>query len=667
MGDVPDFLLNLLSQFAGGPGPPENNLVRFGLAAMLWAALLLTAWSRRQAHSRERLLVIGFGLALFRELFKFTHLSYKLITGADHGLICALIAPMEHALTLISIVLIAAAYLRYILDDDWLARRYLTLGMGATAVMVMVTALWWPQQLVQLPDTQFHETWPAAAIHLVGSLLILAALAILWRRRVWRHAVVAALALLLISELLTFVNFVTTHWFTTILCPVGNAIYLIAIPLFGHVYYRERQNEQQRAEAALRSYRDHLEEMVKARTSEISCANTQLKTEIAERKLMEKELARRNRELAAQNAIAATISQSLALDQVLEAALVRTVDLMGMEYGCVHLLNAQTGQLELRTVHTTGDRSGNCTLPCCVPECDALSQQTMTAGGPVLMDGEKASNGREKCMQTKVSTPLVSQGNPLGTLTLGSPQPNAFPVEALNLLQAIGQQIGVAVEKANLHQEVERTATLEERQRIAAEMHDGLAQTLSYIGHKTDSVPQLVAAGQIHLVNTVCREIRQAVTQAGIEVRRAIASLQERPAPRLSLQDAIRRTVAGMATETVPRIEVHDLTGEPITYPPEDLEQVLKVVQEALLNAIRHARARSIDVRLQRNAQEITIIVQDDGCGFDPAAPVANQHNHFGLSIMSARAARIGAALTIEARQGKGVNVTLAIPYKEDT
>ncbi len=176
-----DFFITLLAQFAGGPGPAENNLVRFGLAATMWGALLLFTWSRQRHGNlpRERLLLVGFGLAFLRDSFMFTHLSVRTINGTEHDMLCMISVPMEHALTLASVVAIAGAFLRYILDDAQLARYYLRTGFALTGAAVAVTMLWWPQKLAVTPDVRFHETWPAWFLHSLACALILVAVAVL--------------------------------------------------------------------------------------------------------------------------------------------------------------------------------------------------------------------------------------------------------------------------------------------------------------------------------------------------------------------------------------------------------------------------------------------------------------------------------------------------------
>ncbi len=163
MRNIPEFILQALTQFAGGPGPPENNIVRFGLAAALWGVLLVIAWSRQRQQRviRERLLVVGFGLMLFRELFMLGHLSLRLLSGQGHDISCSVLAPIEHGMTLVSLVVISGSFIRYILDDARLARLYLRGGLGATGAAVMISFLVWPTKLTADPTVRFHQTWPA--------------------------------------------------------------------------------------------------------------------------------------------------------------------------------------------------------------------------------------------------------------------------------------------------------------------------------------------------------------------------------------------------------------------------------------------------------------------------------------------------------------------------
>jgi two-component system nitrate/nitrite sensor histidine kinase NarX len=321
---------------------------------------------------------------------------------------------------------------------------------------------------------------------------------------------------------------------------------------------------------------------------------------------------------------------------------------MATEYGSIYLLDQGTKELVLRLQRSAPTAGGEHCARCPARLCEEVSQQAITSMQPVTFEiGEKTPHGQTLCAQAPgvhalVSTPLISQSHAVGAMTLGATHKDAFLPEDWEMLTALGQQIGVAVEKAHLQHQLELTAALEERQRIAAEMHDGLAQTLSYMGLATDRAAALLEEGQTGQVVRLFHQLRDAISQATHEVRRSIASLQERPAPRESLQEAVQRTVAAQAPDTAPAITV-------------------RVVQEALANAHRHAAAQRLAVRLEGSLTGVTITVEDDGCGFDPQAS-SGSGEHFGLSIMRARAARIGGDLTIQSKRGTGTRVSLTLP-----
>jgi signal transduction histidine kinase len=838
---VADFVLLLLSQFAGGPGPRENNLIRFGLPAILWAVLLAVAWSRQRQEElpRERLLVWGFGLALARELYMFGHVAWGFLTGGEPGdPIMNLSEPLEHALTMAAVVMVSGAFIRYILDDEGVARRYIQVGLSITAVAFATTWVWWWLIATGNPEARFNRTGAGLISHLLIAVFAGAAIVLLSRRKGWlRNVVTVALGFFVLSGLLRLTNYVTGHNYDYVICPICNALHILAIPILGYVYIREQSIEKQEAEEALKAYREHLEELVEDRTTELTNANQQLQVEVAEREQAEAKIAQRNTELAAQNAIAATISRSLELDTILNTAMDTVLAVMEMDAGCLYLLDAEGENLVPQT------RRG-ASIEASLPEplgfacsCSGISLQAVQQMKPVALDVCNYSSDAqspfvsEQELETLVSTPLVSKGRALGALSLGSKRQGAVRPEDLELLTAIGQQIGMAVDNAHLYQEadywakelamlhqvsaflsstlepeevhdhiteqsvkllgcqsallfrwdgkqrqatgasaygmngtpvtdrhlalddcplleemlagrrstpivdaqadprvpeqwrremsvrgllcvpvwgteeplallfmMERTAprnwrsaeielvesfvnraaialenaylhkrlewaaALEERQRIAAEMHDGLAQTLSYLTLRSYQATELIEEGQIEQALAEHENIQDAISQATTEVRRSIASLQESPPPRRPFQEWLMEIVreADKAGEAQVSLLAH--AEEPVFLPPDQLEQVVRVLQEALVNASNHAGAAQINVRLDRQDGEVILSIEDDGRGFDPQVPPRDGREHFGLSIMRARAARIGGEIEIESKMGEGTRLMLRWP-----
>jgi signal transduction histidine kinase len=836
-----DYVLLLLAQFAGGPGPRENNLIRFGLPAILWAILLVVAWSRQREQKlpRERLLVWGFGLALARELYMFGHVSMGFITGGEPGdPTLHLAEPLEHALTLAAVIMVAGAFIRYILDDERITRRYLQAGLIATAVAFAGTWAWWYQLATGDPGARFNRTPAGLVAHLLIAVFAGAAIALLSRKKGWlRNVVTIALSFFVVSGILRLTNYATGFNYDYVICPICNSLHILAIPLLGYVYLREQSIEKQKAEEALNAYRDHLEELVEDRTTELTNANEQLQVEVAEREQAEAKIAQRNTELAAQNAIAATISRSLELDTILNTAMDTVLAVLEMDAGCLYLLDADGETLIPQT------RRG-ASLAASLPEpgrfpcsCSGISRQAVETKKPVALKvrdypcEEQSPFISEQELAMLVSTPLMSKGRALGALSLGSKQPGEVRPEDLELLTAIGQQIGMAVENAHLyreadywakelamlhqvsvflsttlvpeeihehiteqsakllgcqssvlfrwdderrqavgasvygmngtpaselqlalddcplledlladrrstpiadakddprvpeswrekmgvrgllcvpvwgtedplallfmmerkspriwrpaeielvesfvnraaialenaylHKRMEWAAALEERQRIAAEMHDGLAQTLSYLTLRSYEATEMIAEGRVDEALAEHSKIQDAISQATTEVRRSIASLQESPPPRRPFQEWLAEIVRDAEKAGDARVELILPTEEPLFLPPDHLEQVTKVLQEALLNVSHHAQADRISVRLDRQNGEAILSVEDNGRGFDPEVAPQDGREHFGLSIMRARAARIGGLIEIQSAVGEGTRLALRWP-----
>jgi signal transduction histidine kinase len=317
-------------------------------------------------------------------------------------------------------------------------------------------------------------------MHILAVTILGAAIAILIRKKQsWlRNIVMLALFFFFLSEFLAILNLSLATIENVALCTLANAIYICTIPLFGFIYFREQGIEKRKAEESLAAYREHLEELVKARTNELVKAN-------------------------------------------------------------------------------------------------------------------------------------------------------------------------------------KKAIILEERQRIAAEMHDGLAQTLSYLGMKIDSASEELQNGRTTPVIHQFDQMQHAIGQAIHDVRRSITSLQETPQSPQSLQEIIEQLTNERTETTQPPIQLIDLLPKPYFLSPSEREQIRPLIGEALTNACRHSQASQITVQVSSENDNLQIIVTDNGQGFSPENQAATTSNHFGLSIMQARAARIDGNLTINSQPGRGTEITL--------
>jgi signal transduction histidine kinase len=205
--------------------------------------------------------------------------------------------------------------------------------------------------------------------------------------------------------------------------------------------------------------------------------------------------------------------------------------------------------------------------------------------------------------------------------------------------------------------EIRFQATLAERNRLGADMHDGLQQFLAGLSMQLeaahgslemgrDAAPALVAARKLLL------NLRE-------DFRHCVNALQETQAE-MDIPDILERTAAIIRTCHPVEVEVQ-VVGPPAKLPGKAVANLMLIVQEAASNAVRHGKALRIVLRCQFKADAVTMDVQDDGTGFDPAKGPTDP-NHFGLHNMRERIGQLGGSLQIESRPGQGSRITAGLP-----
>lgn len=200
---------------------------------------------------------------------------------------------------------------------------------------------------------------------------------------------------------------------------------------------------------------------------------------------------------------------------------------------------------------------------------------------------------------------------------------------------------------------LEQLATSRERNRLASELHDTLAHTLSGLAVNLEAIKTVVAPNNAEAQNMLDRALL--TTRTGLdETRRALKALRAGPLDDLGLCLALRSLAETAAGRT--GIQVTFECPQPLPALPVDVEQNLyRITQEALENIVRHANASHAAVRLQSDTAGITLTVSDDGAGFDAAAP--GGENRFGLRGLRERAEYLGGQLTLTSQPGQGTVV----------
>ncbi|HRW05145.1 MAG TPA: GAF domain-containing protein [Caldilineaceae bacterium] len=347
---------------------------------------------------------------------------------------------------------------------------------------------------------------------------------------------------------------------------------------------------------------------------------------------LENRVAERTRVLSALIDIAAAVNRSLDLQETLTHSLEKTLQVLGIEAGGIYLLNETGTELEL-AVHRGY-------APELVEEMDHLAMGEGFNGFviqhscPLVVD-EIADDDRlartavrEAGVHSLVSVPLYSKERPMGTLFTTTYAPRKFSEEDINLLTSIGYQVGVAIENALLYGQAQQLAALEERSRLARELHDSVTQALYSQILLVEGWKQMVQNGTLTDLTEPLEELGQVTKHALKEMRLLVYELRPLDLEKEGLIGALHKRLN--AVEKRAGIEARLITEGILADLPLELEENLyRIAQEALANALKHADAQQVIVRLSSDTHAVILEVTDDGCGFDPA-PLLSQRSDIG-------------------------------------
>jgi PAS domain S-box-containing protein len=258
-----------------------------------------------------------------------------------------------------------------------------------------------------------------------------------------------------------------------------------------------------------------------------------------------------------------------------------------------------------------------------------------------------------------LGVPLVAKGRPIGMLRLSHAEPDHFTEHQIRVATTVANHAALAIENAQLYERAQRIAALEERQRLARELHDSVSQALYGVGLASHTALR-------HLIRrpekaeTALRHVLT-LAQTGLSDMRALI-LELRP--ELLAQEGLARAIARQAEALYQRRGVPitvDVCEEPDV--PLDVKEALyRITQEAMANAAKHSLAKRIEVRIGQDGQRVRLEIADDGIGFDPRA---NYPGHLGLRSMGERSAQIGAKFSVRSEPGVGSVVRVDVQVRD--
>ncbi len=380
------------------------------------------------------------------------------------------------------------------------------------------------------------------------------------------------------------------------------------------------------------------------------------------------ETLRRNQELAALNSVGLAVSESLNLDVVLYRALTKVLQVTYADAGEIFLRDEKTQEMA-RWV-STGDSNGDSSLKeedtigenltrAVVQSKESLTIDDTSNRSALTEGGEIQSRYR-----SLASVPLKSKNEIIGVVNIFSLQPRRFTSEDTLLLANMGNQITLAIENARLHDKVQSMATIEERERIAREMHDGLAQVLTYVNAKSQAARQFISSGQETNAKKQLIELEDIAKDMYADVREAIMDLRTTTSPHRDITSTLQEYVLRFSEMSGTKTDLTISNGNIPNLSPNAEVQVIRIIQEALTNVRKHARASHAQVRISTEDSKCSIVIEDNGLGFDVQDIRRDLWPQFGLQTMKERAQSIEGTLDISSSPGSGTRVILNIPIR---
>lgn len=376
--------------------------------------------------------------------------------------------------------------------------------------------------------------------------------------------------------------------------------------------------------------------------------------------MLEQRVEDRTRELSALFDVTAVASASLDLETVLERSLERVLEVMGCEVGAIHLLDEKKEGLHLAARRQAAGAAG---IDAGAGDAEALgaglAAQVIEQGEPLVVPNLADSPLALPAVRAYVGVPMRAKGRVLGVLSVVGETGRQFSVDAqrVALLASIADQVGVAVENARLYQQAEQLAVMEERQRLARELHDSVTQSLYSVTLLAETGRRSVAGGELGQLKGYLDRLGEIARQALKEMRLLVYELRPAALEQDGLVGALQRRLD--AVEGRAGVEARLLleTEAELAAPVE--EALYRIAQEALNNVLKHAAATAVTVCIRAGAGEVTLEVEDNGRGFDLEA--AAKQGGLGLISMRERAERLGGSLIITTAPGEGTKVVANI------
>lgn len=431
---------------------------------------------------------------------------------------------------------------------------------------------------------------------------------------------------------------------------------LLGNRLLGQIYltdklsYHEFTEEDERVIETLAAY------------AAVAISNARLYENLLKR---DQELSHRNEDLALLNDVAAALTGSLEVDDILDQTLSRVMDYLKVEAGEIYLRG--DGEKELRLALHRGDSVGA-----------FLTRDRFRVGeGYIGIVAETAKPLISQDLQNDLRylrpavveagfhcmacIPLTARGEVVGVMCVASRKERPFADRQMQLLSAIGAWAGITVENALLHRQSRRVAVLEERERIGMDLHDGIIQSIYAVGLALDYARMALDENPKQAGQKIEQAI-EGLNHTIRDIRAYILDLRPRQFGGKDLMNGLKRLVDEYKINTLADASLVGPANGLSNLPPSHATALFHICQEALANVAKHSQAGHTDVRLWTTKDRVLLEISDNGQGFD-LRKMSVTLGH-GLSNMHVRARKVGGDVEITSAPGEGSTVLAWVPRR---
>jgi signal transduction histidine kinase len=384
--------------------------------------------------------------------------------------------------------------------------------------------------------------------------------------------------------------------------------------------------------------------------------------------MLEQRVEARTRELSTLLEVSQNVASTLDLEPLLDLILEQLK--VVVDYSGAAILELEGQDLVVRAYR--GPVSQKDALTIRIPAQYAHHREVIRSQKPVIIADVRSDDPMSRAFRELSTTllepyygyayscmvvPLVVKGQVIGMLALHHTEPNYYSAQDAGLVMAFANEAAVAIENAQLHEQAQQLAVVEERQRLGRELHDSVTQALYSVTLYAQAAHMAMSAGKQDEAVENLEELRNMAREAMADMRLLIFELHPPRLEEEGLAVALQGRLASVETRTGLRTELH-VEGER-RLPLSVEEELYWIAQEALNNVVKHAQAEKVTVRLQFDDETARLEVRDDGKGFEPVT--ARRSGGMGLRGMEERAQRINGKLEVESALGQGTTLRVTV------